>query len=394
LQARVASETAGGSIEVHLDKLDGPVACTLTAPPTGGWQKWTNVSGLLAGISGEHAIFLKFLGGSGFLLNVERLQLNPVSPPPPAQPGQPEVVLQAGCTVTGAKDEKLFQDAVDAARVADVAIVVCGVSTQVDGEGRDRETIGLTGAEPDLIQAVFAANPKTVLVLSSNNSVAIEWEQAHLPAILCAVCAGQAQGTAMAEALFGEFNPGGKLPCTWYRSLDQLPPFHDYDIHKGRTYQYFEGDALYPFGHGLSYTTFRFDDLRIKSAALGPDETTKVSVKITNTGPRAGVEVAQLYITPPASPVKRPLKQLAGFQRVELQPGEQKEVVFELPFTALAFWYWDESARRFVLEPGAARIHVGNSSANLLLTGEIQLKAATENDPDPLEPAGVKSRVV
>lgn len=214
--------------------------------------------------------------------------------------------------------------------------------------------------------------------------------------IVCAVCAGQAQGTAIAEVLFGDYNPGGKLPCTWYRSLDQLPPIHDYDIRKGRTYLYFEGDPLYPFGHGLSYTTFRLDHLQVEARTLYPDENTKVSVQITNIGHRAGAGIVQLYVTPPPSPVKRPNKQLVGFQRVELQPGEWKSVVFELPFNEQAFWYWNEEVRQFVLQPGIARILIGNSSANLLLAGELTLKAPDkiQAGPDTLNNVAVKSHVV
>ncbi len=394
-QARVSSAGKGGRIEVHLDKLDGPLACTLTVPGTGDWQKWINVAKPLSGISGQHSIFLKFLGGDGYLLNVERFQLNPVSPPP-AQPDKPQVVFKPGCTVTGKKDERLFQEAVDAARDADVVVLVCGVNEEVNREGHDRQTISLTGAQPELTRAIYAVNPKTVLVLSTNNSVAVNWEQEHLPAILCAMCAGQAQGTAIAEVLFGDHNPGGKLPCTWYRSLDQLPPIHDYDIRKGRTYLYFEGDPLYPFGHGLSYTTFRLDHLQMDAQTIGPDEKAKVSMEITNTGHRGGAEVIQLYVTPPPSPVKRPIKQLAGFQRVDLQPGERKTITFELPFNEQAFWYWNEEARQFMLQPGVAKILVGNSSANLLLAGELRLKAPPQAQaaPDTLNCVAVKSSVV
>ncbi|MGH9344503.1 MAG: glycoside hydrolase family 3 C-terminal domain-containing protein, partial [Terriglobia bacterium] len=333
LQARVSSAAADGCrIEVHLDQLDGPLACTLTVPNTGGWQKWINVSAPLAGIKGRHSIFLTFHGGNGHLLSIEQLQLKPVSPQL-AQPGRPQVILRPGCAVIGDKDEQMFQEAVDAARDADVVVLVCGVIEETDEEGHDRETIGLTGAQPELIQAIYAVNPKTVLVHSTNNSVAINWEQEHLPAIVCAVCAGQAQGTAIAEVLFGAYNPGGKLPCTWYRSVDQLPPFHDYDIRKGRTYLYFEGDPLYPFGHGLSYTTFQLDRLRLSAPTLGANEGVRVSAEITNTGKRAGTEVVQLYVTPPSSPVKRPNKQLAGFRRVELSPGERQTVAFDLTIT-------------------------------------------------------------
>ena len=394
-QARVSSDAGGGTIEVHLDSYDGPLACTLKVRHTGGWQKWKNVSAPLKNIAGEHSIFLKFHGGSGYILNVERLQLNPFTPPQVSS-GSQQVVLKPGCSVAGEKEDAMFQEAVDAAKDADLVVLVCGINEDVCREGHDRETIGLTGAQPELIKAVYAANPKTVLVLSTINSLSIEWEQQNMPAILCAVCAGQAQGTAIAEALFGEYNPGGKLPCTWYRSLDQLPDFHDYDIHKGRTYMYFEGDPLYPFGYGLSYTTFTFDNLKIGSATLGSGEKTTISADVTNTGSRTGAEVVQLYITAPSSPVKRPIKQLAGFQRVELQSGEKKTVEFELPFSAQPFWYWDASARKFVVQPGTARILIGNSSANILLSGNLDLKPATETlpEPDSVDTVAVKSKVV
>lgn len=395
-QARVASAGNGGTIEVRLDKYHGPLACTLTVPGTGDWQKWVDVSAPLANITGEHKIFLKFGGGDGYILNVERLQLNPVTPPQ-TQPGAPEVVLKPGCAAAGQKrDEAMLQDAVNAAKDADLVVLVCGITEAVCREGHDRETLELSGAQPELIKAVYAANPKTVLVLSTINSLSIEWEQQNIPAILCATCAGQAQGAAIADVLFGDYNPGGKLPCTWYRSVDQLPEKHDYDIHKGRTYMYFEGDPLYPFGYGLSYTTFKLDNLKLGSKALGPGEKTKVSAEVSNTGSRAGVEIVQLYITAPSSPVKRPIKQLVGFQRVELQPGETRTVVFELPFSEQAFWYWDEAARKFVVQPGAAKILVGNSSANISLTGELTLKEATEKLPEPdyVDTVAVKSKLV
>jgi beta-glucosidase len=395
---RVSSPGTGARVTVRIDALNGPKIAALNIPKTGDWQKWTTIDTSISGISGMHKVLFTFSGQGRAICNLEWFQLQPYAPPviPEPQPGRPVVTYKPGCTIDGPKDEKMFGEAVGTARNADVVIMVCGVNQEVDREGHDRHTIGLTGAQPELIQAVFAANPKTVLVLSTNNSVAVNWEQEHLPAILCAVCAGQAQGKAIAEALFGEYNPGGKLPCTWYRSLDQLPPIHDYDIRKGRTYLYFDGDPLYPFGHGLSYTTFHLDHFKLEATTLGPGETVKISAEVTNTGGRAGAEVVQLYVTAPTSPVKRPIKQLVGFQRVELRPGEGKTVVFELPFNEQAFWYWDEEVRRFILQPGTAKIHVGNSSANLPLTAQLTLKAPanTQAEPDSLNCVAVKSRVV
>ncbi len=394
--ARVASANEGGEIEVRLDKLDGPLACTLNAPHTGGWQNWINVTAPLQGVSGEHKVFLRFTGKEGTLFNVERFQLNPAAPPSTPKPGQPQVVFKQGCTVTSEKDDAMFNDAVDAAKNADVAIMVCGVTQEVDEEGHDRQTIDLTGVQSDLIKAVYAVNPKTVLVLATNNTVAINWEQENLPAILCAVFAGQAQGTAIAEALFGDYNPGGKLPCTWYRSLDQLPPFHDYDIRKGRTYMYFTGDPLYPFGHGLSYTTFEFSGLKISADTLGPEQAVTVTATVKNTGKRTGSEVAQLYVTAPQGKVQKPIKQLVGFQRMDLKPGQSKRVVFTLPYSEQAFWYWDENRRKFALDPGTAKILLGNSSANISLTGEVTLQAAPEEmgEPQTLNGINIPSKVI
>lgn len=375
IHVRVASAAVNGCrVEVHLDQLDGPLACTLTVPSTGSWEKWIDVSAPLDGISGEHVIFMAIRGEKGHLLAIAQVCLYPL-PPAPVTSGLPEVVLKPGCAVVGEKDDQMFHEAVEAARNADVAILVCGVNEVVGGEGHDRKTIGLTGVQPELIQAVYAANSKTVLVLSTNNTLALNWEQEHLPGILCAVCAGQAQGTAIAEALFGAFNPGGKLPCTWYRSLEQLPDFHDYDIHKGRTYMYFEGDPLYSFGHGLSYTTFRIDRMQLNAKTLSAGEKLIVSVAVTNTGRRAGAEVVQFYVTPPASHVKRPSKQLVGFQRAELQPGERKTIIFELPYQEPALWYWDEESRQLVCKPGIAKLLVGNSSANISQSCDLEVRS-------------------
>ncbi|MGC9261502.1 MAG: glycoside hydrolase family 3 C-terminal domain-containing protein, partial [Phycisphaerae bacterium] len=306
--------------------------------------------------------------------------------------GQPVVVFKPGCSELGPKDETMFAEAVDAARNADVVIMVCGVGENVDSEGHDRTDIKLTGMQHELIQACYKANPKTVLVISSNNTVAVNWEQQHLPAIVSAIFAGQAQGTAIADVLFGNYNPGGKTCCTWYKSVDQLPPFHNYDIRKGRTYMYFEGQPLYPFGYGLSYTTFRIGDLQLDSRELSETKAVKISCTVKNTGALAGAEVVQLYIAAPKSPVKRPIKELVGFQRVELQPGESRKITFTLPYTAQALWYWHESQRKFILQPGRLKLTIGNSSTDMALTAGIHLRACANaklGGPETLDAVAV-----
>jgi beta-glucosidase len=394
LRVHVASQTIGGELEIHLDSLGGPIAATFQVANTGGWDSLKELSAPLTGITGVHNLFAVFKGGDDYLMNLERMILYPLPKFSDQQDGK-AIIARGGCSVIGQRDEDAFQQAVDAAKIADAVVMVCGVDSSVSREALDRDDIGLTGPQPDLIKAVYAANPNVVLVLSSNNSVSIEWEQANLPAILGAICGGQAQGTAIAEVLFGDYNPGGKLPMTWYRSINQLPPMHDYDIHKGRTYQYFEDDPLYPFGYGLSYTTFRIDRLQAHSKALRQGETAKYSVRVANTGKRAGAEVVQLYVVPPTAPVKRPLRQLAGFQRVELQPGEEKTVVFELSYLSQAFWYWSDEENRFVCQPGSATIEIGASSANLPLKASLMLQPSSKPLPqkDAVDTTAVKSYI-
>ena len=400
LAIRVSSPSGGAVIHVHIDSLDGRKIATVTVPRTGGWQHWTTVSAAISGITGKHKVFFKFAGHKGGpMCNVEWFQLQPVTPPPKPQamPGQPVVVFKPGCAVDGPKDDKMFAEAVDAAKSADVVIMVCGVDQSIDAEGHDRKDTRLTGVQHELIQACFKANPKTVLVISSNNTVAVNWEQENLPAIVSAVFAGQAQGTAIADVLFGNYNPGGKTCCTWYKSVDQLPAFHNYDIMKGRTYMYFEGQPLYPFGYGLSYTRFKYSDLSISKATLGAGESIVVSAIITNTGLYAGAEVPQLYVQAPASPVKRPIKQLVGFQRLELKPGESRRVEFTVPYTEQALWYWEEKQRKFVLQPGTVKVLVGSSSANIHLNTIISLQPCTDarlGGPETLTTAAVNSVVV
>ncbi len=372
MEVRVASATSGGTIEVHLDRLNGPTICKFEVHNTGDWQHWVSQTAPLSGITGKHKVFFRFVGGAGDLLNVEWYKLNPPSKPVEQNPNKPKLVFESGCTITGERDETMFQKAVNAARNSELAVVVAGVNQEVDGEGHDRSDIKLTGAQHDLIKAVYQANPKTILVISSNAPVAVNWEQANLPAIVAAIFAGQSQGTAIAEVLFGDYNPGGKLAETWYRSINDLPGFHDFDITK-RTYMYFEGDPLYPFGYGLSYTTFKISDIKIGAKRLSPGGMVPITVKVTNTGKRTGDEVVQLYIKPPQSPVKRPNKQLVDFQRVTLQPGETKSVQLELRYDAQALWYWDVDQSKFIIQPGAVDIMVGNSSADITQLGQVEL---------------------
>jgi beta-glucosidase len=222
------------------------------------------------------------------------------------------------------------EEALQIARQSDVVLMFLGLSPRLEGEemkvavegfsGGDRVRLGIPRVQEALLQKVSALGKPVVLVLLNGSAVAVNWARDHVPAIVELWYPGQAGGTALADVLFGDYNPGGKLPVTFYKSEDQLPPFDDYSM-KGRTYKYFEGEPLYPFGYGLSYTTFAYSNLR-----CGP---AKVSVEVRNSGKRDGEDVVELYAKHPGV-----VRELEGFERVALRAGETKTVEFQPANTA------------------------------------------------------------
>jgi beta-glucosidase len=210
-----------------------------------------------------------------------------------------------------------------------------------------------------------------VLVLMTGSALSIEWAHEHLPAILVAWYPGQRGGNAIADVLFGDTNPGGRLPVTFYRSVQQLPPFADYDM-KGRTYRYFTGEPLYAFGYGLSYTRFDYSDLQTTTSSLGANDAFEVSVAVKNVGERAGDEVVQLYVRSVSPSRPMPIEQLRGFARVTLQPGERKRVTFRLrPVDDFA--YYDETRKAFAVEPGLYELGVGASSRDIRQRAQVRV---------------------
>ncbi len=228
-------------------------------------------------------------------------------------------------------------------------------------EGRDRESIDL--AQEQIVKQVFIKNPKTVVLLIASFPLAINWTQANIPAILTMAHSSQDEGSALAKVLFGDYNPGGHLVSTWPKSLDQLPPSMDYNIRDGYTYMYFKGEPLYPFGYGLSYTTFQYSNLRTSSPRLAKDGTITVSVDVTNNGTRTGDDVVQMYVKHLGSKVERPREELKGFRRVTLQPRETKTVEISLKASSLA--WWDEKLPGFRVEAEPVRVMIGNSSSDI-----------------------------
>ena len=282
-----------------------------------------------------------------------------------------------------APHEALLQEAVQAAKQADAVVLFLGLTARMEGEemrveipgfrGGDRTSIDLPATQQQLLEQVVAVGKPTVLVLLNGSALAVNWAQDHVPAILEAWYPGQAAGQAVADVLFGDYNPAGRLPVTFYRSTADLPPFEDYAM-KGRTYRYFQGRPLYPFGHGLSYTTFRYDNLATSAATLPANGQVTVRVNVTNTGQRAGDEVVQLYAAYPNSAVERPVRDLRGYRRVSLKPGETKTVEFVLAAKDLA--YWDADADRWVVEAKPVRLEAGASSGDIRLQRQLPLGPA------------------
>ena len=265
--------------------------------------------------------------------------------------------------------------AVRIARSASVAVVVVGnhptcnagwAKCPLPSDGKeaiDRKSITLE--QEELVKQVLAVNRRTVVVLISSFPFAIPWTQEHVPAIVHMAHNSQEEGNALADVLFGDYNPGGRLVVTWPRSLDQLPPMMDYDIRHGRTYMYFRQQPEYPFGFGLSFTSFAYSNLRTSAEQLKSGGEITVSVDVRNTGPRAGDEVVQMYVAHVNSKVERPIEELKGFKRIALQPGEIKTV--SLPLQASALAYWNSIRGAFEVEPDQVNIRVGSSSADIKL---------------------------
>jgi beta-glucosidase len=249
--------------------------------------------------------------------------------------------------------------AVKAAAEADAVVFVAGVDSAAGDEDRDFPSLALPDDQSELLDAVLKANPRTVVVLQTGNPLVLTASQKGAPAIIQAWYAGQDTGTAVAEVLFGDTNPSGKLPITFYASLADLPPMDDYDVRKGRTYMYLAREPAFPFGHGLSYTKFEYGQLLLSGTTMRPDGALRVEFDLANVGTRDGAEVAQVYVHPPRGPKKA----LRAFRRVALERGAKTRVAIELSIRDLA--HYDPAAKRDVVDPGRYELTVGGSSADV-----------------------------
>jgi len=267
--------------------------------------------------------------------------------------------------VTNRPLDELKAEALALAEKAELIIYAGGITPAQEGEGFDRSSIELPACQETLIKALHATGKPMVMVHCSGSAMALFWESENLPAILQVWYPGQSGGQAVAEVLFGEVNPSGHLPMTFYKATSDLPPFTDYSL-KNRTYRYFEGEPLYAFGHGLSYARFEYGNARLASKSIAADGTVKVTFTIKNTGKYDGDDVPQIYYRHVDSRVEQPKLALCGFARVNVKQGESKTVTVEVPAARLR--YWDTQTRQYVVEPGAYEILVAAASDDIRQT--------------------------
>ena len=290
--------------------------------------------------------------------------------------GSVSVVYAKGCGITDTSTAG-FADAVAAAKQADVAVLVLGEAGDMSGEAASRAELDLPSVQERLLEAVQATGTPVVLVVNSGRPLTIAWAAEHVPAIVESWFLGVETGPALAAVLFGDVSPSGKLPVTFPRAVGQIPLYYDHK-NTGRptgpdkyTSKYIDLPVtpLFPFGHGLSYTTFSYSDLRLSAPRITPTGTLRASVSVTNTGSREAAEVVQLYVHDEVASVTRPVRALAGFRRVSLKPGEARTVEFSLTAKELGLYNKD---MKFVVEPGKFRVFVGGSSVGGL-EGEFEV---------------------
>jgi beta-glucosidase len=292
---------------------------------------------------------------------------------------QTEILTARGCDLLGDSTGG-FAEAAEAARRADVAVVVVGGKSGLaegctSGESVDSADLGLPGVQQALVEAVVATGTPTVVVLINGRPLALPWIAEHVPAILEAWLPGEEGGNAVADVLFGDAPPGGKLPVSLPRSVGQVPVYYGHKPSGGRSqwrgeYADLPTTPLFPFGHGLSYMRFEYGSLKVSAAQVAATGAVEVRVEVTNAGSRSGEEVVQLYVHQAVAGVTRPVKQLRGFRRIAIEPGERRRVTFHLDVSQLALYDRD---MQFVVEPGRVDVLVGSSSEDIRLTGSFEI---------------------
>jgi beta-glucosidase len=311
---------------------------SLTAPETGDYNLGLKANGIFR-VRLEGVDVTSSYGGDPNEAKLGRVHLEAGKPAAlHVEYTPPENAAPNARLVWSKSDLRLQPKAIEAAQNADVVIAVLGITSELEGEemqvsepgfkGGDRTSLDLPRPEEDLLEAVVATGKPVVLILTNGSALAVNWAKEHANAIVDAWYPGEEGGTAVAETLSGRNNPAGRLPVTFYQNVDQLPPFDDYSM-KGRTYRYFAGRPLYPFGYGLSYTTFSYSELKLPADPVQAGQPMQVEATVTNTGKLSGDEVAELYLSFP-DVMGAPIRALRGFHRVHLEPGQSQRVRFDL----------------------------------------------------------------
>ncbi len=371
--------------ELYYDPANRPPDPFLpTAPMSARWS-----GTLLPTVSGEYTITLKTDDGCRLFIDGEKLIDSWVERP--ATDDKVLVHLEAGRRYNlkveyfdGGGDSfariywkapdidsrdriELFGEAGKAAKECDVTIAVLGIDKSIEREGQDRYTLELPADQQEFIREIYKINPRTIVVLVAGSSMAINWIDENVPAIIDAWYPGEQGGNAVAEVIFGKYNPAGRLPLTFYNSLSELPAFNNYSV-KNRTYQYFTGKPLYEFGYGLSYTSFEYSNLMTKVNA----DNVEVTFTISNTGKYDGDEVAQVYVKYPETGTYMPIKQLRGFKRTHIKKGDSQTITIVIPQKELR--YWNEKSKQFVTPMGKYTIEVGASSQDIRLVKSVNIE--------------------
>ena len=396
-------DTGLGSVSFILDSQDGEPFLTVDNYETGGWSNWETVTATVDPevVNGVHDLYVKMNGEQKYVGNYQYFKFwNPDEVQIPAEETQgPLYMCETSANVNTPATQDMIDRAVEVAKRADVVIFLGGTNYdkldnhETGTESHDRWVLTLPGNQEDVLKAVYEANPNTVLVLETGSSMDITWAKENIPAIMEAWYGGQAQGQAICDAVFGDINPSGKLTSTWYNNVMELPQGSDskfdrdgrngmleYDIDKwGYTYMYYgkaqhgrqAKEPMYPFGYGLSYTTFEYSDMNTDRSSIAKDETVNVTATITNTGKRDGAEVVQLYANFNGKGNNARLnKKLIGFERVELKAGESKTVT--MPVSYEQFSYFDEGTHDYRVDAGTVTLELAASSADVRLTDNIK----------------------
>ena len=364
-------------VNISLDTRKTVPDMQISIPPTGSWSSYKETTFNVdpAIFKGKHKVYFTFrFANQSYGANMDWFRFDNPGEENPLQLNGPLYYVQ-GCNMVDNKATDL-ETAKKFAAKADVVVLCMGTDLSTSDESNDRESLNLPGDQQKLMEAVYSVNPNVVLVLQTCSSVTINWAQQHVPAIVEAWYGGQAQGHALADVLYGDYNPSGKLTSTWYAALSDLPKnLMQYDIRANNyTYMYYDKEPLYPFGYGLSYTTYKYSNLAVSAESLDAGDSLTVSFDVTNTGNRAGDEIVQLYVHV-HSQIERPVKELKGFDRIHLEAGETKRVTIPLRHDQLC--YYNTATHTFDVEAGQVDILVGASSADIRLRGAIQAQAAT-----------------